>query len=435
MNKSLLAAVAAGAILLLSGCSPIQMDVEELMSPPKLTAEQAEIDSALKQALGENVKLKYPKSGDFRSAFVFHDIDGDGEEEAIVFYQLDSSTTWLTVMDRTDGQWRSTYSSSGLGDDVDFISFANVTDPQREDIVIGWSGESQGDNKVSLYTYEDGRLRSMFKDSYQQLVIVPSDEEGMDQLVLLTLGDSQSSTAKLVRKRGTRVAQSSKVDLNGKAREFAQIAYGSLPDGTKALFVDEMVSGGQMATEVLAIQNGELRNLMQEDEEETNFSATRRDIQVECMDVDGDGYLEIPTATLMPGYRELQEGERLYQVTFCSMEDGALVEKQTAAVNLSQGYMIRYPDSWNGRGTVIVQHETGEWIFVAYDGSLENSREVLLKMRVYSQNDYRDPFDMENYRLIDRKGMFEYYAYIPPEKNSRLAITYDQLEQELFQRL
>ena len=51
MNKSLLAAVAAGAILLLSGCSPIQMDVEELMSPPKLTAEQAEIDSALKQAL------------------------------------------------------------------------------------------------------------------------------------------------------------------------------------------------------------------------------------------------------------------------------------------------------------------------------------------------------------------------------------------------
>ena len=78
MNKSLLAAVAAGAILLLSGCSPIQMDVEELMSPPKLTAEQAEIDSALKQALGENVKLKYPKSGDFRSAFVFHDIDGDG---------------------------------------------------------------------------------------------------------------------------------------------------------------------------------------------------------------------------------------------------------------------------------------------------------------------------------------------------------------------
>ena len=113
MNKSLVAAVAAGGILLLSGCSPIQMDVEELMSPPKLTAEQAEIDSALKQALGENVKLKYPKSGDFRSAFVFHDIDGDGEEEAIVFYQLDSSsTTWLTVMDRTDGQWRSTYSLS-----------------------------------------------------------------------------------------------------------------------------------------------------------------------------------------------------------------------------------------------------------------------------------------------------------------------------------
>lgn len=434
MKKLYWAVLAVGALVALSGCSPIQMDVEELMAPPKLTAEQAEIDSALKQALGENIKLKYPKSGDYRSAFVFHDIDGDGEEEAIVFYQLDGSATWLNVMDQSGGQWHSTYSSSGLGDDVDFISFANITDPQREDIVIGWSGESTEENKVSLYTYEDGRLRSMFKDSYQQLVVVPGGEGGLDELVLLNLGDSQNSSAKLIRKRGTRVAQSSKVDLNDRAREFAQITYGTLPDGTKALFVDETIVGGQMATEVLTIQDGELHNLML-DEEERNFEATRRDIQVKSMDVDGDGYLEVPTATLMPGYREIQEGERLYQVTFCTVEGGALVEKQTAAVNLAQGYLIRYPKSWKGQVTVIVQHETGEWSFVAYEGSLEQSNEVLLKMRVYSQNDYRDPFEMENYHLMDKKGMFEYYAYIPPETDSPLAITYDRLEGDLFLRL
>ena len=85
--------------------------------------------------------------------------------------------------------------------------------------------------------------------------------------------------------------------------------------------------------------------------------------------------------------------------------------------------------------TVTSQSETGEWVFRVYRNSLEDSSEVLLKIRVCSQNDYRDPFEIENYRLIDKKGMFEYYAYIPPESASSLAISYEELETQLFQRL
>ena len=59
-------------------------------------------------ALTQNYSLKYPKSGDHRSAFVFHDIDGDGEEEAIVFYEPSiDNTARIVLLDRQDGVWRS----------------------------------------------------------------------------------------------------------------------------------------------------------------------------------------------------------------------------------------------------------------------------------------------------------------------------------------
>ena len=103
-------------ILLLSSCSFIQPTIEELMKPPKLSQQQMEVDAALKAALGTNsIKLKYPLSGDYRSAYVFYDIDSDGVEEAIVFYQpsLDESGTRINILDYQEGAWTSVYDVPG----------------------------------------------------------------------------------------------------------------------------------------------------------------------------------------------------------------------------------------------------------------------------------------------------------------------------------
>lgn len=74
--------------LLLSACSSFQPNLTDLMQSPKLTEEQAEIYEALTNAADvSDVQLKYPKSGDYRSAFVMFDLDADGEDEALVFLQ------------------------------------------------------------------------------------------------------------------------------------------------------------------------------------------------------------------------------------------------------------------------------------------------------------------------------------------------------------
>ena len=85
MKARLLGAVTA-AVMLLSGCT-FSTSIDGLLSPPKLSLEQEQIYDALRRAAGSSISLKYPKTGGYLSAFIVSDIDGDGEDEALVFYE------------------------------------------------------------------------------------------------------------------------------------------------------------------------------------------------------------------------------------------------------------------------------------------------------------------------------------------------------------
>ena len=71
----------------LPGCS-FSASVESMLSPPRLTVEQEQIYRALQISAGSQISLKYPKSGERLSAFIMEDLDGDGSDEAVVFYEV-----------------------------------------------------------------------------------------------------------------------------------------------------------------------------------------------------------------------------------------------------------------------------------------------------------------------------------------------------------
>ena len=78
--------------LLLTGCS-LNTSIDALLTPPKLSTQQEQIYTALKNFTGPNISLKYPRAGDYLSAFIVDDIDNDSEEEAIVFYKKNTIKT------------------------------------------------------------------------------------------------------------------------------------------------------------------------------------------------------------------------------------------------------------------------------------------------------------------------------------------------------
>ena len=110
MKKTRLAAlVLTGALL--TGCG-IGSSVDTLLLPPMLSDEQEAIYTALTASAGSNISLVYPRWGAYRSAFVFYDLDMDGADEAVVFYDdVDDSENSVraNILHRENNGWRSVY--------------------------------------------------------------------------------------------------------------------------------------------------------------------------------------------------------------------------------------------------------------------------------------------------------------------------------------
>ena len=97
--------------LLLTGCSfPMQetMQVEELLRAPRLAGDYGALQTALNDWLGESAQLKYPMQGDLLSPFVLQDFDGDGQQDAAVFYTtaLTSNVCVAFLRKNSEGSWQ-----------------------------------------------------------------------------------------------------------------------------------------------------------------------------------------------------------------------------------------------------------------------------------------------------------------------------------------
>ena len=154
MNRISVSIFLTVLLTVLPGCDTISTDINSLLRPPQLTAEQSEIHNALDSVIGSGrtLQLKYPKRGDYLSAFVMYDLDADGQDEALVFYE-DANTeygTRINILDNEGSGWHSVLDYPGNGSSVDQIRFVDVSGGEGCDILIGWEHTSQELRTVDL---------------------------------------------------------------------------------------------------------------------------------------------------------------------------------------------------------------------------------------------------------------------------------------------
>ncbi len=442
-------ALAALAAVLMSctGCSRLQTSVEDLMSPPVLTQEQAEIRSALSRVSGDSeIKYKYPQNGDYRSSFIFFDIDSDQVEEALVFYQSPSKgdSTWINILDRQDGQWVSVCETPAPDTtaSIDFVSFEQLADSQTVSLVVGWEDARSG-KTVIAYNYDNGRLLPIFERDYTELAITDLDGNGSTDLVLFTQ-QAQSTLVFLACKTENGFETVDSIQLARSIVSFDNILSGRTAAGTAALFLDSTVDLYEspfQITDVLSAKRGEngtpvLVNLL-DNEEVTLSQGTMRPAQnLFCRDIDGNGTVEIPTVATLPGYEGIFDESAIFLSFYNQLSSTSqLIPRQSGVVNPQHRYLLTFPERWlDNAVSAVVQPENGEYTFFAYTGDLSDTSTVLLKLRVYSAKDYHDKFDDNYFQLIGQKGLFEYYAYLPEIHNS-LTITEQELREEMFRFL
>lgn len=428
-------ATVIAACLLLCSCSELQLGVDELISAPRLTEDQSAIYDAIEMAVGtDSFKLKYPRRGDYLSACAMADLDHDGQDEAVVFYELtvgSSTSTWLGVLaQQADGVWKSRYQLPGEGGEVDFVNFAPVEQAGASNIIVGWSVAGQEANLCKVYSYADGSITVGYEGGYSEVLIADVDQNGLSELVLCTKNFNRQATMSLIKYRAGRIVRTSEVPMPSAMTDYARLTYGKLTEGLYAVFADIYLGDDEVTTRIAAIDTK--KSIIEElASEELGIYASfdRAAPTLYCDDVNGDGLIDIPLSYPLPGYSSADETEAIYYTEYLSVIDGELGTVQRSIENFSAGYRLRLPESWRGGVTVKRQPDTGEWRFVIYGESLEQSDAELLRIKVVAPSDYQDKFETAQYETIATKGVNRYMVHIPEQRYPGYSVTLEQVRQ------
>ncbi len=426
-------------IIGMSGCSIGQSGIDGLISAPKLTEKQSEIHQALTKHVGSDISLKYPKSGDNRSAFVVANIDNEPSEEAIVFFQYtnpekDTGTVMVEILDQnSDGDWLSVYEFPGAGPVVDQIEIKNLGSDDKPSIIIGYSTLNLEDKQFQIYSYSEGQMSSIYTDKYSIMHIIDSDGKGHNDIITIsTDSETGMSSASLLRSNSGKIVSVDNIKMTSGTSAYVSSAIGKTADGSSALFVDSTKSTGIIQTEVVSYSYEKLQNPM------VTFSnrlmkRTSRPSRYISKDIDKDSVIEIPKIQSAPGYEDYDDSEENKQfltVWNVYKDSYSLEEKYTGYYKLSDGYAFMFPDKWKGKVTVKTDEVTGETVFYKYNKNLSESTFELLRINV-ADSDEINNYNKRGYIAVRFSDQIAYVAKIS-NSDDVLGIDFDTIKNNLF---
>ncbi|MEA5010587.1 MAG: hypothetical protein VB100_02560 [Angelakisella sp.] len=437
--KKTLSVVLGLCCLLLTSCVPIQTNIEALMEPPKLSDRQYQVNEALKDGVGQGFKLKYPQSGDYRSAFTFYDLDGNGKEEAIVFYAPNTTASFLrvTVLYEENGRWRSGPDLQGLGAEVDFLRIEQLKEDEPKSLVVGWTQESSAGKKIAaVYNYADGDLVMDYTGDYSRIAIDDFHNDGTSEIVLITSYSMYgSSTASLIGEiEPGMIDLMDEVELPPMISSYFEPLCGKISSSGTGVVVDGYTEGRTLATTVIRVEDDHTLSLPMSENDYLLFTRSTRKSEVFSQDVNSDGIIEIPLQYPAPGHDQMdEEDEACYITNYSQLSGTGFTTVSRAFVSSNENYRLTFPQSWMEADiTVYRQPEDGEMIFYLYNGKdVYDRTQELCRIRVTSTQDYQDKLAAELYFSLGQRGTIEYLARIPTNAPEPLRINSKQLK-DLF---
>lgn len=371
--RKLTAVLLAGSICLTGGCAGFNASLESLLSPPKLTRQQAEIYQALLNVKGSDVDLVYPKSGDYRSAFTIFNLDDEPTEEAMVFYRedsdVDSSTSLrLNFLDLQEDKWVSVLDMPADGNEVERIQLERLSGKDNLCIIVSYSVLGQQETGLDIMTFRDGKVTELYRDSYTYLDVKDFNADGQKELLLIKRETGLNYfIAQLTAWLGNTVAAVSSVPLEAQAISFLQTAVSAIAKNETAVMIDYGRGDNSYGTEVLFCYNTSLSN--------SNFSAdmlSRRTNSYTpnllCRDADGDGKTEIPTTTPFPGYENTGRSEQVNMIVWYELNGKSLRKDFSSYWGVKDDFMIKLPGRWVGMVTAKVSGDEIRFIENTQDG-------------------------------------------------------------------
>lgn len=352
MMRGTIRALAAAALLsvALSGCGgfQIQFNPEELYALPELPAKYTELNARLNEILEDGAEYAAPASGTNIQPVQLTDLDGDGTQEAVAFFRKaeDEKPLKICIFSASGDHYERTAVIEGSGASVYSVVYSDLDGDGRTELIVGWrvNAELQA---LSVYALTPAGPSELLRSvSYIRYSNMDLDGDGLQELVVLHADEEGEGTADFYDWQKGGLVPLSPARISVTMAELSQqgrLRSGTLRSGEPALFVTGVTEQSGAVTDILAVRNGELTNIVLS--EATGVSGEIAPFySLYPTDINGDGRTEVPFPVSADGAPPFHRVDwRSYSL------DGAGERAASTYHSVEDGWYLQVPDAWVDR--------------------------------------------------------------------------------------
>ena len=333
------------AVLVFGGCA---VTVDELYCPPKRSEEYNNLQSVIESAMYE---LSYcaPLAGEYQQTVQMSDLDGDGEQEYLLFAKgTKERPLRILIFRNTGGSYTLVNTIESNGTAFDQVEYVQIDGKGGAEIVVGYQINDQVLRAVTVYTFSGNEVEQLMSVNYTKFLTVDLDKDGRSELFILRPGqtDTDNGIAELYGMEDTSMERSNEVSMSRPADNLKRVIVGQMHGGQQAIYAASAVGETAIITDVYTVNDGMLTNVSFSNESGTSIQ-TMRNYYVYADDIDNDGIVELPDLISMISLNGLGQPEKQDLIRWYSMKpNGEEVDKLYTYHNFVGGWYIQLESQW-----------------------------------------------------------------------------------------
>lgn len=372
------------AVLLLTGCS--MRTVEQMYQLPKRSEDFSNLQKSIDQSM-LGLEFCAPLSGDNQQTVQMADLDGDGQQEYLVFAKGNMELPLrILVFDRVEGVFLQVDSIESNGYAFEQVEYVQMDDRPGVEVVVGRQLSDQLLRSVSVYSFVDGMAEQRISANYTKFVTVDLGRDGMNELFVLRPGQSETDkgVAEVYSMATGVMERSNEVNMSEPVDHLKRMFVGRLYGGEAAVFVGSSVEDTALITDIYTMVKGRLTNVTLSNESGTSIK-TMRNYYVYSDDIDNDGVVELPQLITMIPWENEADTERQGLIRWYAMKmDGSEVNKVCTYHNFVGGWYLELEEQLALR--ITVRCVGSDYEFYIWDEDYTGHQKLMTVYSLSSQN-------------------------------------------------
>lgn len=408
-RKILLAAMACLIMFALSGCLK---STEDLYRLPQQTSLYQNLQAEIAAVLNAGAEYSAPVAGQNRQPIQLADLDGDNEDEAIVFLKTGEAMPLKAyIFERIEGQYKLNTIIEGNGTSFQSVEYAQLDGVGGLELLIGWQVSNQVTKAITAYSMRADGMIELLSANYSEYKTVDLNTDGLtDVMVLRFSAEDQSGVAELYSYRGGQMERAPEADMSTGVSSIKRIITGYMDANVPAVFVASLYADNFIVTDVFALKDGTFQNVAVKDE--TGKASTVRNYYVYATDIDNDGLIELPNPVALKQYNA-EATDNYWSIEWYNLTlTGERVLKKTTYHNYTGGWYMDLPEQWENlvvyRGNPV--GSVRGYVFASWDG--QGQAKVMFTLYAFTGYHRNNLAAQDGRFILAQKGDVTYAAKI-----------------------